>query len=102
MGNHSTQRSAAIALVQLLMEHPTLPVAAWSIDSIIPTLHGHLHEGGMEALAAYADVLGGSIRAGHEYPYQGQRLRSHRLSTVWRDVRVEIAVALPVASAVAA
>lgn len=97
MGIHSTQLSAATALVQLLTEHPELQAAGWSIDSVNPTLHGHLHEGGMAALAAYADLLGGSVRAGHEFVYGGERLRSHRLSTVWRDVPVEIAVALPVA-----
>lgn len=91
------QLGPATALVQLLQEHPDLPAAGWSIDSVIPTLHGHLHEGGMAALAAYAAVLGGSVRAGHEYVYGGERLRSHRVAAVWRDVRVEVAVALPVA-----
>jgi len=97
MGIHSTQLSAATALVQLLTEHPELQAAGWSIDSVNPTLHGHLHEGGMAALAAYADLLGGAVRFSHEFVYGGERLRSHRLSTVWRDVRVEVAVALPVA-----
>ncbi|MFG3085065.1 hypothetical protein [Streptomyces parvulus] len=97
------QLGPATALVQLLTEHPELQSAGWSIDSVNATLHGHLHEGGMAALAAYADVLGGAVKSGHEYTFQGQRLRSHRLSVVWRDVLVEVAAALPVAeSAVAA
>ncbi|MEU5624223.1 hypothetical protein [Streptomyces tendae] len=91
------QLGPATALVQLLSEHPELQAAGWSIDSVNATLHGHLHEGGMAALAAYANVLGGSIRAGHEYTFQGQRLRSHQLRSVWRDVPVEVALALPVA-----
>ncbi|WP_439947263.1 hypothetical protein [Streptomyces sp. BBFR109] len=93
-----TQLSAALALAQLLQEHPTLPVAGWSIDSIFPVLHGHVHEEDMAALAAFAEVLGGSIRPNHEYEYQGRKVRSHRLSAVWRDVRVEIAIVLPVAA----
>lgn len=92
------QISAATALVQLLKEHPDLPEAGWSIGSIIPDLHGHLY-GGMEDLTAYAAVLGGSVRAAEQtYELRGQRVRRHVLKTVWRDVPVEIAVALPVAA----
>ncbi|MBX9392211.1 hypothetical protein K4749_01020 [Streptomyces sp. TRM72054] len=94
---HSTQLSAATALVQLLQEHPNLAAAEWSISSVIPSLRGFVFGGDMAALAAYADVLGGSIRASkNTHEDQGQRVRSHRLTTVWRDVPVEIVVALPV------
>lgn len=93
MGTSSqTQLGAALALTQFLQEHPGLPTASWSIDSVFPTLHGHLHEGGLDALAVYARVLGGSIRPSHDYEYQGLPVRSHRLHTVWRDVHVEVAV----------
>ncbi len=50
----------------------------------------------MPELAAYADVLGGSVRAANEtFELRGQRMRRHVLTTVWRDVPVEVAVALP-------
>lgn len=100
--NPTSQLSAATALMQLLMEYPDLPEAGWSIGSIIPDLHGHLY-GGMPDLAAYAGVLGGSVRAAQDtYELRGQRMRRHVLRTVWRDVPVEIAVALPVADAAVA
>ena len=94
-----SQVGAATALVQLLKEHPDLPEASWSIGTILPVLHGHVHEGGMASLAAYAEVLGGSVRAGENtYMLCGQEMRGHTLHTVWRDVRVVVAVALPVAA----
>jgi hypothetical protein len=94
-----TQLSAAIALTQLLREHPELPETGWTIGSIYGELRGHVHEGGMAALSVYAEVLGGSIRADQTtYERQGQQVRAHRLSAVWRDVAVEIAVVLPVAA----
>lgn len=96
--NNSTQISAATALVQLLQEHPELPEAGWSIGSIYSELHGHVHGAGMEALDAYAEVLGGSVHADeHTYEIPGQRVRAHRLNAVWRDVPVQVVVALPVA-----
>lgn len=95
-----TQLSAATALVQLLTEHPDLPDASWSIGSIIPDLHGSVY-GGMESLAAYAEVLGGSVRAAADtFSLRGQQVRRHVLSAVWRDVPVEVAVVLPAAVAV--
>lgn len=97
MASNSTQLSAAIALTQLLKEHPDLPEAGWSIGSIIHDLHGSLY-GGMESLAAYAEVLGGSVQAAEEtFELRGQRVRRHVLRTVWRDVPVEVGVLLPVA-----
>ncbi|GHI91689.1 hypothetical protein [Streptomyces olivaceus] len=97
MGIQSTQLSAATALVELVKEHPELPVATWTIGSIIPNLAGHLY-GGVEDLAAYQEVLGGSLRAAvGTYVLRGQEVRRHVLKTVWRDVPVEVAVALPVA-----
>lgn len=97
MTSNSTQLSAATALVQLLTEHPDLPTAAWSIGSIIPDLHGCVY-GDMEPLAAYAEVLGGSVRAAQEtFTLRGQQVRRHVLATVWRDVPVEVAVVLPAA-----
>lgn len=97
MTSNSTQLSAATALAQLLTEHPELPNASWSIGSIIPDLHGLVY-GGMEPFAAYAEVLGGSVRAAEEtFTLRGRQVRRHVLSAVWRDVPVEVAVVLPVA-----
>lgn len=97
MQQHSTQLSAATALVQLLQEHPDLPTASWSIGSIVPDLHASVY-GGMESLAAYTEVLGGSVRAAEEtFVLREQRVRRHVLRAVWRDVPVEVAVLLPVA-----
>lgn len=100
--NPTSQLSAATALTQLLAEHPDLPEATWSIGTVIPDLHGHLY-GGMPDLAAYAEVLGGSVRAAENtYELRGQQVRRHVLRTVWRDVPVEVAVALPVSAAAVA
>ncbi len=97
MGTQITQHSAATALAQLVQEHPELPTAGWQIGSIVPNLTGSLY-GGMEELAAYAEVLGGSVRAADfTYKLRGQEVRRHVLRTVWRDVPLEVAVALPVA-----
>lgn len=102
MSTNSTQLSAATALAQLLQEHPELPEAGWSIGTIVPDLRGSLY-GGMASLSAYAEVLGGSVRAAKEtFELRGQRVRRHVLKTVWRDVPVEVAVVLPVAAQVAA
>jgi len=93
-----SQLSAATALVQLLQEHPHLTAAEWSINSVTGELRGFVYGAGMKALAQYADVLGGSIQADkHTYEDQGRQVRAHRLSSVWRDVRVVVTVALPVA-----
>lgn len=91
------QLGAALALVQLLQEHPELPVASWSVGEF--ALHGHLHEGGFGALGRYAGVLGGSIRPGrNDYPVGGRMVRSHHLHATWRDIPVEVVVVLPVAA----
>jgi len=90
------QLGAASALVQLLTENPNLPVATWTIGE--HTLHGHLHSAGFEELGRYAGVLGGSIRPVADFPLGGQAMRSHYLTSVWRDVSVEVVAVLPVAA----
>lgn len=92
------QLGPATALVQLLTEHPNLPAAEWSMSSVVSELRGFVYGGGMAELAVYADVLGGSVAAAQStYEDQGQQVRAHRLSSVWRDVSVVITVTLPVA-----
>jgi hypothetical protein len=97
MATKSTQLSAAIALVQLLTEHPELHAAEWSLGSVQPSLRGFLYRGDMATLAAYADVVGGAVDAdASTYEFQGSELRRHTLKTTWRDVPVELIVTLPV------
>lgn len=100
----SPQLGAAMALVQLLTEHPDLPHASWSVDQSTGILSGHIHDATFDALTEYAWVLGGSVRADHDFPLQGRMMRPHRLITVWRDVPVGVTVVLPapVQTAVAA
>ncbi|MEV6081273.1 hypothetical protein AB0L80_40195 [Streptomyces sp. NPDC052069] len=95
------QLGAAQALVQLLTEFPTLSPASWSLDQCSGALHGHVHDAEFDALTAYAEVLGGSVRPGGDYWFEGQMVRPHRLHATWRDVRVEVVVVLPAPVAVA-
>ncbi|MFE3004204.1 MULTISPECIES: hypothetical protein [unclassified Streptomyces] len=95
--NPIPQLGAATALVQLLSENPSLPMASWSVGEF--ALHGHLHDGGFGALGRYAGVLGGSIRPlGNDYPSGGRLVRVHRLVAMWRDIPVHVDVVLPVAA----
>lgn len=92
----SGQASAATALVQLLTDHPELPPVSWDIQSgDRPVLHGHIHRGDMDALRLYAEALGGSIRPVHDFDLGGRPVRSHYLTTVWRDVPVELVTVVP-------
>ncbi|MFE5628435.1 hypothetical protein [Streptomyces sp. NPDC056543] len=100
--HRSPQLGAALALVQLLQEHPELPRATWTVDESTGTLHGHLHSGEFAPLNSYAEVLGGSIRPHKDFPLQGQMVRPHYLHAAWRDIPVEVVVVLPVPVAVAA
>lgn len=93
------QLGSALALAQLLTEHPELPIASWSIGPILGDLHGHLHEESFAPVRAYMAVLGGTIRGAKRNRRVGDHeVRTHWLSTVWRDVPVEVAFDLPVAS----
>lgn len=95
------QEAPAMALVQITREFPELPSPEWHVHTS-GTLHGHLHEVGVEALGAWAAVLGGEIApVGRGWEWRGQAMRTHRLSTVWRDVRVEVVVSVPVGAAAA-
>ena len=99
MKQHPTQLSAATALVQLLTEHPELSEhMSWSISRVGAQLVGFIHDGGMQVLADCAEFMGGSVRADEStYERGGQRLRTHVLSSTWRDVPVQVLLPLPVA-----
>lgn len=93
-----TQTGAALALVQLLQEHPELPAANWSVNHYEPALVGYLQgdSATFDALTEWAHVLGGSIcPRGNDYECAGKRLRSHVLTSLWRDVRVELVAIIP-------
>lgn len=100
--NHNPTRSpqlgAALALVQLLQEHPELSAAGWSIDSLTGSLHGFVHEESSEALVAYAEVLGTTVKQGMPYVFEERTVYPFRLSTVWRDVYVSMAATVPLAA----
>lgn len=97
MNEPNPQIAPAMALVQLLTEHPNLPAANWSVDAYNGSLHGHLHVESFGALNAYVRLMGGSVRASKRTRLAGDHeVRTHWLSTRWRDVPVEVAIALPV------
>ncbi|WP_063735576.1 hypothetical protein [Streptomyces sp. RTd22] len=92
----SSQLTPATALVQILKEHPDLPEALWTVNGA--TLNGHVYGpnvGNFDALRAYAETFGGSIRPRHSYDLDGQTLRVHELTARWRDVRLVVAVSVP-------
>jgi hypothetical protein len=94
--NGTPQLAPAMALVELLQAHPELPAVSWDIqEGGKPVLHGHIHRGDMDALRAYAEVLGGGIRPVQDFVLAGRPVRSHYLTTVWRDVPVELVVVVP-------
>ncbi|MFJ8301554.1 hypothetical protein ACIQ9R_37395 [Streptomyces sp. NPDC094447] len=91
----SPQLGAALALVDLLKEHPELAVASWSIDSVTGSLHGFVHDESSGAVEVYAEVLGAEVVKGLPYAFEGRTVYPYRLSTVWRDVRVSMAATVP-------
>ncbi|MEU6597927.1 hypothetical protein [Streptomyces flaveolus] len=88
-----TQLSAAIALTQLLQEHPELLAARWSVERdglLSGTVDLHAEYDMREPLQAYADVLGGTVHV-HSFtsPDAGPSL-SVSLYATWRDVKVNV------------
>lgn len=92
----NVQLSPATVLVQLLAEHPELPEVIWHVG-LTGVLDGHMHGpsvGDFDGLAAYADLMGGSIRPKHTYTVGETTYRSHELRAVWRDVTVLVSVGI--------
>jgi hypothetical protein len=88
-----TQLSAAIALTQLLQEHPELAACRWSVERdglLSGTVAVHADYDIRQRLRAYAAVLGGHV---HEQPFNspdaGPSLSAHLYAT-WRDVKVNV------------
>ncbi|WP_019328865.1 hypothetical protein [Streptomyces sp. TOR3209] len=97
--NPISQHGAAVALVQLLEEHPELSRhLTWSVPRTGPGLVGIVHDDGVRVLADCRRFLGGSVQVGREHESGGVVVRQHVLASVWRDVSVEILVSLPVAA----
>lgn len=96
------QLGAAMALVELVKEADAagLPPVAWQIGMYENALDGSLHttERPLDAIAAYARLLGGEVMAHHDYEFAGQTRRSYWVSVVWRDVEVLVTVGVPVAA----
>ena len=88
-----TQLSAAIALTQLLQEHPELDACRWSVERdglLSGTVDVHAVYDIRETVQAYAAVLGGTV---HEQPFtspDGQQSLSAQLYATWRDVKVNV------------
>lgn len=96
--NPISQHGAAVALVQLLEEHPALSkTLSWTIGRTRPKLTGVIHEGGMAVLRDCGRIVGGVVEVGEVHDQDGRPVQQHVLVSVWRDVQVEILVTLPVA-----
>lgn len=94
-----TQLSAAIALTQLLQEHPELSkYVSWSIGRVHAELTGCVHEGGLAVLNDCAGIVGGEVTVSDPYERGGRLMRQHVLTSEWRDVLVVVLVSLPVAA----
>jgi hypothetical protein len=87
------QLGPVLALQALLTEHPELPPLSWTVDPHgTLTGYGHDYHGidVRQALAAYADLLGGWPTAPNQYPCNDELMVFQHLDTVWQDVRVHI------------
>jgi hypothetical protein len=88
-----TQVSAALALTQLLTEHPELPPARWSIarDGLLSgTVDVHAEYDIRETLRAYAAFLGGNVHEAHYTSPDGRPSLSASLYATWRDVQINV------------
>jgi hypothetical protein len=89
-----TQSSAALALTQLLTEHPELAPANWQIardGGLVGTVAVHADSDELHAaIRAYAEVLGGTV---HEHHFQSREAgpsQSVSLLATWRDAEVSV------------
>ncbi|MGW3192156.1 hypothetical protein ACWDBT_30430 [Streptomyces ardesiacus] len=104
--NPISQHGAAVALVQLLEEHPTLPALSWRISNhkhLASTLSGsatHV-EDPRPVVAAWAEALGVEVT---EKPFlyeDDAEYVEFAVTRVWRDVPVQIYASCPVSLLVA-
>ena len=89
-----TQSSAALALAQLLTEHPELAPANWQLhrDGVLSgTVAVHADSGELHAaMEAYAAVLGGTVHEQHFQSREAGPSQSVSLHATWRDVQVAV------------
>lgn len=95
------QLAPAMALVELLREHPELPPVGWSIGESSTLVGTLMTDGdGLSVVAAYAEVIGGSVRTS-DFDRNGDHRLTGNVRTVWRDVTVDVWVSYPAAAQVA-
>lgn len=87
----SPQHGPAVALVELLAEHPELPALDWSLRPN-GNLTGYLYDlpNLNAAVGAFRAVLGGSTLESEHATELGTRWFAVQLFTTWRDVEVHI------------
>lgn len=88
-----TQLSATLALTQLLMENPGLPVARWRVDPdglLSGTIGVHAETDMRDSVRAYAEVLGGSVSEGWFTSKEAGASVSVSLYATWRDVKISV------------
>ncbi|MFE0808157.1 hypothetical protein ACFW34_11825 [Streptomyces sp. NPDC058848] len=98
--NPISQHGAAVALVQLLEEHPTLPMLSWRISNheyLAGSLQGsHTRSEDPRPIAAvWASALGTQV-VETEFVFEGEPNLECAVDAVWRDVRVRIVLSCPV------
>lgn len=98
--NPISQHGAAVALVQLLEEFPTLPALSWRISAheyLADSLQGsHTRAEDPRRIAeAWASALGTKV-VETAFVYDGEPNLECLVETVWRDVRVRIVMSCPV------
>ncbi|WP_263165460.1 hypothetical protein [Streptomyces sp. SCSIO ZS0520] len=98
MSRKVPQLAPAMALAQLLQEHPELPPVHWSVSSH-GLLEGYVEsDDPMAGLAEYAALFGAEIvPAVRAFEHDGETLRSFEASTRWRDVPVRVKAIVPAA-----
>jgi hypothetical protein len=102
--NPISQHGAAVALVQLLTEHPTLLPLDWHISRhgfFAGALQGDalLQEDARPVVAAWHAVLGGTVQE-NDVVFNREARRAFHLKARWRDVLVELHVSCPVSALV--
>ncbi|WP_069773069.1 hypothetical protein [Streptomyces sp. LUP30] len=97
-----TQLTAAIALTQLLTDHPGLTLLNWRVprDGMYAgVLQGDLmmDVDAREVVAAWHEALGGTV-CEHTHSFRDEERRAFHLESRWRDVLVDVHVSCPVSA----
>lgn len=94
MNNPIPQLAPAMALVELLREHPELQAASWRVDRdglLSGTVAYDADHDMRPAMAAYAEVLGAPLS---EQQFTSPQAKAECLSftvfATWRDVKVNV------------